>query len=1049
MASSTTTAAAADAAAAAAPVATAVPPSPPSPASLVRPCLETIVEVSSSKKDLAELASRAKALLDDLERVLRRCEPGEEVIVVAPVPAPAPAAQAPETTEGANDADDEGDAAEKQADAGGSSSADADAASSDVGFFSSVPERGAAQLMALLSSAVETGNARLSAAAADALHRMVAHGVLGGAVHSLRGVIIDPEEENLEGGEGRKVASESGGGENEASTSASSSSPLGAISSSTAAAAAISARAKGVPSLRPHAAAVAILCRCADGATTGSSGKAGGSTSSAASSAEEEARDLATLRGLLSAATSPRLHVHGSALLLLLRAAFSIHGSRRCSPAAAAAARATLLQVATSVFARMEAGCRSAVLPPVALPPDAAVTAMMLVWGAGAMDNNGNAAGGGQSNSSNNSSGASFLADALGAMLGTGNSSSFSNPSTEALARAGTEFDAAFGGRAGAGAGAGAGAAERPSTAQGVSASGAGAADASASASASALETALYVATTRAGSASLCSSPTYAAADAAAKTSSVVEKDHEEQEQTSVDVPALLRRDSYFVFRALCKLSVRADSSLLDGAASSSYSSGSAADAAAAAAASAAAFARGKVLSLELLHAVVSNAGPVFAGDPRLAAALRQHLCLCLLKNARSPTPGVARLAAAVFTAALLRLRARLKAETGVFYPMLLLAPLEETAPVPTATAGAAAAAAAAAASTSEPQPFQHPSLDPVARSAALRCLGRVCADGQLLVDLFVNFDCDLEGASLLERTVAALARIAAPASSNASSSSSATPNGAPAATKDASSPFPRPPLTQEESAMRAAAAACLASIPRSLAAWVQAEEGAAAAAAAAAAATADAEAAALVEAAAADAATAEASLAADGSGGGGIGASLAVARTASAAATSAAAAAANTTATAAVAANASATAAALAQIPAALAARRAYKRELQAAVALFGRKPKAGLAALAAAGVLPSAEDEEAVAALLLRRPAALGLDKAAIGELLGDREEFSLRVTARYVAGLDFTGLEFDEALRVFLSGFRLPGEAQKIDRLVERFAERYLACNPSSFG
>lgn len=29
-----------------------------------------------------------------------------------------------------------------------------------------------------------------------------------------------------------------------------------------------------------------------------------------------------------------------------------------------------------------------------------------------------------------------------------------------------------------------------------------------------------------------------------------------------------------------------------------------------------------------------------------------------------------------------------------------------------------------------------------------------------------------------------------------------------------------------------------------------------------------------------------------------------------------------------------------------------------------------------------------------------------------------------------------------------FRLPGEAQKIDRLMEKFAERYLKCNPGSF-
>ena len=37
---------------------------------------------------------------------------------------------------------------------------------------------------------------------------------------------------------------------------------------------------------------------------------------------------------------------------------------------------------------------------------------------------------------------------------------------------------------------------------------------------------------------------------------------------------------------------------------------------------------------------------------------------------------------------------------------------------------------------------------------------------------------------------------------------------------------------------------------------------------------------------------------------------------------------------------------------------------------------------------------------------------------------------------------------ALRTFLSGFRLPGEAQKIDRLMEKFAERYVNCNPEAF-
>lgn len=35
-----------------------------------------------------------------------------------------------------------------------------------------------------------------------------------------------------------------------------------------------------------------------------------------------------------------------------------------------------------------------------------------------------------------------------------------------------------------------------------------------------------------------------------------------------------------------------------------------------------------------------------------------------------------------------------------------------------------------------------------------------------------------------------------------------------------------------------------------------------------------------------------------------------------------------------------------------------------------------------------------------------------------------------------------------RTFLNGFRLPGEAQKIDRLMEKFAERFVNCNSDAF-
>jgi hypothetical protein len=33
-------------------------------------------------------------------------------------------------------------------------------------------------------------------------------------------------------------------------------------------------------------------------------------------------------------------------------------------------------------------------------------------------------------------------------------------------------------------------------------------------------------------------------------------------------------------------------------------------------------------------------------------------------------------------------------------------------------------------------------------------------------------------------------------------------------------------------------------------------------------------------------------------------------------------------------------------------------------------------------------------------------------------------------------------------YLEGFRLPGESQKIDRLMEKFAERYCSQNPGAY-
>ncbi|KAG7256923.1 hypothetical protein CRUP_027382, partial [Coryphaenoides rupestris] len=75
-------------------------------------------------------------------------------------------------------------------------------------------------------------------------------------------------------------------------------------------------------------------------------------------------------------------------------------------------------------------------------------------------------------------------------------------------------------------------------------------------------------------------------------------------------------------------------------------------------------------------------------------------------------------------------------------------------------------------------------------------------------------------------------------------------------------------------------------------------------------------------------------------------------------------------------------------------------------------------------------------------------GLNKTAIGDYLGERDDFNIGVLHDFVELHEFTDLNLVQALRQFLWSFRLPGEAQKIDRMMEAFAQRYCTCNPGVF-
>ncbi|PAV60458.1 hypothetical protein WR25_10588 isoform B [Diploscapter pachys] len=75
-------------------------------------------------------------------------------------------------------------------------------------------------------------------------------------------------------------------------------------------------------------------------------------------------------------------------------------------------------------------------------------------------------------------------------------------------------------------------------------------------------------------------------------------------------------------------------------------------------------------------------------------------------------------------------------------------------------------------------------------------------------------------------------------------------------------------------------------------------------------------------------------------------------------------------------------------------------------------------------------------------------GLSKNSIGEVLGGNEPFALQILEEFVHCHDFSQMSIVDALRRFLWSFRLPGESQKIDRIMERFAQQFVQTNPGVF-
>ena len=95
-----------------------------------------------------------------------------------------------------------------------------------------------------------------------------------------------------------------------------------------------------------------------------------------------------------------------------------------------------------------------------------------------------------------------------------------------------------------------------------------------------------------------------------------------------------------------------------------------------------------QVLALELIKILLENSGPVFRHSDRFVAAIKQYLCLSLLKNVTSSYQQAQTLTCSLFYTLLSKFRHSLKAEIGVFFPMILLRAVEPVASASTNTNG-------------------------------------------------------------------------------------------------------------------------------------------------------------------------------------------------------------------------------------------------------------------------------------------------------------------------------------------------------------------------
>lgn len=417
-------------------------------------------------------------------------------------------------------------------------------------------------------------------------------------------------------------------------------------------------------------------------------------------------------------------------------------------------------------------------------------------------------------------------------------------------------------------------------------------------------------------------------------SNSVIKTDCEENtdsHESSGAFAHILQKDAFLVFRSLCKLSMKPLSDGPPDAKSHEL--------------------RSKILSLQLLLSILQNAGNVFQTNEMFINAIKQYLCVALSKNGASSIPHVFELSLAIFLTLLSNFKQHLKMQIEVFFKEIFLYILE-------------------APSSS----FEH-------KWMVIQALTRICADAQCVVDIYVNYDCDLSLANIFERLIIDLSKIA---QGRQAIELGATQN--------------------QEKNMRLKGLECLVSILKCMVEWSKDL---------------------YVNPQSLSNLGAESNNETDTDSGKGTNPSYGSNNSINSVGIS------------------NATGTPVAPMPLEnleeFEVRKQQKDIWENGIEMFNKKPKNGIIYLQEQGLLGKSIED--IAEFFHNDDR---LDKHVLGDFLGESDKYNKEVMYAYVDLFDFNRMDFVPALRKFLEGFRLPGEAQKIDRLMEKFASRYCECN-----